>query len=583
MLKKIAFICCFLLLFALPAAADSLTASVDNTEVAEGETVLLKIAYDGNNGNTLHPDLSVLQNNYTVYSTSTSLQSNYINGQSMQKREWNVQLLPHGKGKQTIPSINVGQYKTQPIDINVVSAGTQPKLKKPQNRGGQAAKEAEFKIDLTVDNQKPYVQQQINAVLTVSDNRGITLQDMPEFSQTNDWVIKTLRQPTSDTKNGQREIKFYYALFPQKSGIVELPVAQINGFYTVYDEDDPVQQNVSGFFRLLDMDVKSMFGVQKKVVLKTDKATVNVKPVAAENGDNWWLPSSAVSLYSKWENQEPQFKVGETVARQFVLTAAGVAETQLPDIEFSETPNIKQYPESPQTETIVNNDIVYSRSTVRVVYIPQDSGMQTLPEVKVAWFDVAQNKMQYAVIPETKIKVIGGKEQIQTAAENIAAQVKTSEVEAEKHEKTETLPAGNNKNIELNHILLMFVAFCAGLLICFLLMRKNNRNDDEKRGISAYIAAISEDFKNVDYHRVRDDILAFAGKIFTNHQINNLNDVADCIDNPDFTREMENLNCILYAGKTTELNEKFIIDVLKKAAKKKKTSKMNKPLPDLYK
>ena len=587
MLKKIAIIWCFLMMSVLPAVAGTLTADIDKTEVARDDTVFLTISYEGNDGNAMQPDLSVLQDKYILYSTKSSISARFVNGQGIQRYNWSVELMPKTEGKQTIPAINVGKYKTLPIDINVLAAGSQPKLKTPQNKAAQKTKTPEFKAELTVDNEEPYVQQQINAVLTVYDNLrqsgGLTLQQEPEFLPSNDWVIKKLRQPTADEKNGLREIKFYYALFPQKSGAVELPTAKVSGFYFVYDENDMIQHNVGGLFKFFDINIQPMFQEQKTVTLTTQtKAPINVKPIAPENGDNWWLPASALTLYANWENENPQFKVGETIARTFVLTAAGVAETQLPDLEFSESPNIKQYPENPQTETIINNDIFYSKSTVRVVYIPQDSGIYTLPEVKVAWFDVLQNKMQYAVVPATTIKVLGDKKQIKAAAENMAANSAEEASTPLKTEPDNTLPAKTDENMLLIIAMSAIAAFFAGLLISFLLLRKRDKKEEDKAP-SEHLNAVHNSLKNKDYRGLRDNILAWADKTFTDVKVNNLNDVADCINDADFTGEMEKLNSILYAGKTDALNDILIVEVLKKAHKKKKTPEQVKPLPDLYK
>ncbi|MBO6282134.1 MAG: BatD family protein [Alphaproteobacteria bacterium] len=586
MFKKVAFIWCFLLMSVVSASAGTLTSDVDNAEVAYGNPVLLTISYEGSDGNAMQPDLSVLQDKYTIYSTANSTSMQFINGQSMQRREWRISLMPKTEGKQTIPAVSVGKYATSPIEINVLAAGLQPKLKKPQNKADQKSQTPEFKVQLTVDNENPYVQQQVNAVLTIYDNvrqsGGLTLQQEPEFLQADDWIIKKLRQPTVDDNNGQREIKFYYALFPQKSGVVELPIAKVDGFYLVYDENDLMQQNVGGFFKLLDIDIHPMFQQQKTVTLTSHKDVVSVKPIAPENGDNWWLPSSAVSLYAAWENENPQFKVGETIARNFVLTAAGVAETQLPNLEFPESPNIKQYPENPQTESVISNDVVYSKSTVRVVYIPQDSGMQTLPEVKVAWFDVLDNKMQYAVVPATTIKVLGDKKHIKAAAENMAANSAEVKMAPHQTEQAISLPIKNDENAKIKVVLLAVSAFCAGLLISFLLLRKRDEKEDDKAP-SEYLDAVYNSLKNKDYRGSRDNILAWAGKTFSDVKVNNLDDVAGCINDAGFAGEMEKLNGILYADKIAVLDDNLIIDVLKKTHKKKKTAAPVKPLPDLYK
>lgn len=579
MLKKIVISFYFLMALIPHAIAGTLNASVDKAEIAHGEPVHLKISYEGDDGNMLQPDLSDLQSDFTIYSTSTSIQSNFINGKSSQRREWNISLLPNRDGKLTIPVIHVGQYKTEPLDITVLSAGASATKSQPKLQKGQLVKSSGFSIKLSVDNERPYVQQEVNAVLTILDERGLVLQQRPEFVNAENWIIKSLKEPTSVDNNGKREIKFYYALFPQKSGKQILPTAHVKGFYMAYDDTDPFQQSMGGIFRIFDVDVRSMFGVQKEVLLETQPEFIDIKPIAADNGDNWWLPAQTFGLTANWVDSRPKFKVGETVAREFVMTAVGVAETQLPDIEFSENAKIKQYPEKPQVTSVISDNKVVSQSIVRVVYIPQEAGEQVLPEVKVAWFDVVNDKMQYAVVPETKITVTGG-----IAPKQVTMPTASNDI----GEVREILPARqikenfDDKTEKKQYILLIVIAFLAGVLLSFILMRKNSKSEKDIK-TSEYVALVMKDLQQEDYRHLRDHILVWGSKTFSDQSINNLNNVAECIHNPEFSEQMEKLNGILYAGKVVPLDKEIIINTLKKEYKEKGRDKGDKPLPDLYK
>lgn len=565
---------------AFQVRADTLTASVENTEIPYGETIQLSIIYEGNNGNTLHPDLSVLQDNYTIYSTATSIQSNYINGKSTQKREWHVSLLPNTEGKQIIPEITVGQFKTNPLEINILpsDAKVQPRLKK--GAPVAQAQDAKFAIDLKISEEAPYVQQEVNAVLTIHDNRGITLQQEPVFTNASDWIIKTLREPMVEEKNGQREIKFYYAMFPQKSGKLALPTVQVDGFYTSYDDSNSLNQNIGGFFRLLDMDINTMFGVQKPVVLKTKEKTINVKPIAVENGDNWWLPAQALGLTSRWQEDKPQFKVGETVAREFTLTVAGVAETQLPELAIGESENIKQYPENPQVTSIVSDDKVISQSVARIVYIPQEAGEQILPEVKVAWFDVINKKMQYAVVPAAKIIVTGG---IQKVLESSKDDQTKEEIKVFKQkENNEKNKEDGETRQQAKYIVLIVLSFLMGLLFSLLLTRKKAKSEHQPT-LSEYVRSAGKNLSQKNYYGLRDNIMEWGVQAFPDKNINNLNDIVCCVDDEDFAEQINHLNSILYAGKDEVLNEDCILNILKRKYKYNNKKMAKKPLPDLYK
>ena len=96
------------------------------------------ISYEGIENNNSTPDLSVLEDGYSIFSERTSHRTTFLQGHKLHQSIWRIRLLPKTEGKQTIPAINVGQYTTLPVDINVLSAGSQPKLKKPQHKADKS-------------------------------------------------------------------------------------------------------------------------------------------------------------------------------------------------------------------------------------------------------------------------------------------------------------------------------------------------------------------------------------------------------------------------------------------------------------
>jgi len=60
-MKKIFLALIFSIIFPISAYCGALEAQVNNSQVPYGELFELKITYDGDDGNSLSPDLSVLQ------------------------------------------------------------------------------------------------------------------------------------------------------------------------------------------------------------------------------------------------------------------------------------------------------------------------------------------------------------------------------------------------------------------------------------------------------------------------------------------------------------------------------------------
>ncbi|MBR1600751.1 MAG: BatD family protein [Alphaproteobacteria bacterium] len=557
-----------------------LTAKVDNHKIAYGETVNLRLSYEGNDGGNLQPDLSVLQDNFNIYSTSSSMNTNIINGAVSQKREWLITMLPQNAGKQTIPSISVGNYKSLPVEIEVLSAENVEKEKKKQNGSkSDVAQMASFAAELQVNNKNPYIEQEVSAVLTIRSNRNLQFNSEPYFENSDDWIIKRVGNSAVSQDNGEMLTKLNYVFYPQKSGKQDLPRAVVEGFYVTYENSTP--QNIGGgLLQFFDMDMGAMFGVQKPVLFKSKTETIDVKPIPSAYTAQNWLPAEKLVAEAKWVDNNPEFKVGETIAREIAITALGVSEKQLPELELKENSAWKQYPEKPQYSSSVYENQLISQEIIRVVYIPQKSGNIQLPKIEIPWFNVKTQKNEKVVINAEDVEVMPN-EQYETLQSEPA---QTQEVEKNIIDTSKT----DNKTIApvkqtYNSIIILAIigAFLSGLLISFLLFgrRKNN-----------FKAQKSEDYrKNVrhallqgDYHRARDSLVKWGESAFPNLKINNLKDLSDAIKNENFTEQCDVINALLYGKSEQKPNVDIVIKTMTKHAKDGH-NKEEIILPKLYK
>ncbi len=566
-------------------SAQTLTANVDNTTVPMGEVFTLNLSYDGSDGGSLQPDLSVLDADFRVYSTSSSSQMSFINGKSSHQHDWDIGLMPKKEGKLVIPAISAGKYKTQPLTIEAVAAGTNV-VKKDANlqTDNKLAEASKFSVDLAVDIHNPYLQQELNAVLTIRDNVGLHLTAEPFFINTNDWIIKNLKQPQiKDLGNGEREIKFYYALFAQKSGRLEIPAVKVEGFYVSMEKgiDNQIfNQGINGFFRLISMDADQMFGMNKPVELYSKPLQVDVRPIAENYGNYWWLPASDVTLNASWSDNNPVFKVGETVAREITLTAVGVADVQLPEINFEQSSDFKQYPEMPIISSRSMIDEFLAQSVTRVVYIPQKSGQLTLPEIKVQWFNVKTGKIQSSVIPAQNVWVEKN-DNVAEIDDNVTLQKNNV---TEKDGGSEVYHNKNNNFDRYVVVLTIILSFVLGILISWLLLKSKMSNDNvNNKNKSGWCNLVRNDIKNKDYRALRDNLLAWGNNVFKTKQIANLNDLALAVNDNEFNFQMQKLGRVLYGGEIEQIDAEPILRVIKSRYKKDNGHNNSEPLPKLYK
>lgn len=568
-----------IIFFAFPFSlmAEELSSSVDNQQVAYGEAVEFHLAYDGSDGNSITPDLSVLQKDFDIRSTSSSVNSRIINGVISQKREWILMLLPKNKGKITIPAVKAGKYSSQPIDIEVVS-GQEAKqnLSAVSGKTDNQAKTAFFNAVWKVDQSNVYIEQGIPVVLTVKDNRNLQLSREPYFENTDDWEIKIAEKPRNIQKDGENITEFYYILTPRKSGNIELPQAIIDGYYMVYDGS--VQNSFgNSIFQLLDMGVSDIMGVQKPVMFRSDRKTINVKSIPQEYVGKQWLPAEVLIASAEWEDKKPEFKVGETVTRNITIIASGVSEDKLPNIEFADIPYWKQYPDKPQYSSAVHDNNFISQETVRVVYIPQKSGKLSLPEIKIPWFNVKTQKTEIAVIAEETIDV-----KPNIAYENISPSeeknngVQVPDVQEPSTEVKENKKSDNNFTM----FVAVLIAFVSGIGVSFLLwgQKDNHKKVTEQDSLKK----LKQNLRARDYREIRNSLLQWGKKTFPQNNINNLKDLTDIVKDDAFTRQCEIINLHLYSDTSEILDDKIIIGTLKDIGHRKAKRAYN-PLPDLYK
>lgn len=586
-MKKIIFTLIFTLCFTAQGMAQSLTAKVNRTEIPAGETFLLTLDYDG--GNTSEtPDFSNLDNDFTIYSVSNSYQSRFINGTTSQLRQWQIALMPKKAGNIIIPPLSLGSLQSNPISLKVVAPGSERQVR--QDVHGKQ-NQPRFAIRGTADNTSPYVQQQINYTVTLYDTGGLQ-GDEPQFMDNgkNEWIIRNLKAPEISSKviNGQqmREIKFFYALFPQKSGVLETPEVRFNGYYLTQNRRgaDPFEDmfgagmlgaNIGGF--------SDMFATRNPVSLRVKPEQISVRGIPQENNGNWWLPATKVSLYSEWEPKNPIFRAGEAVNRTIYLKAVGVIENQLPEINFKQVKGLKQYPEKAISQNGIENNEIVAVKKVANVYIPNQTGKMTLPEIEVNWFNVTSGQMEKSVLPAVNIDVLPGNTTVQQATNTGQRGEKIEQIAEETAQALDQGAAFPEEPKKWKFYLWLGAAFLGGILISSILFRLTRPQNGH---VSAhnYKRQVIVAAKSQDLRALRDALIAWGAQYFHDENITNIKDVLKHIKNKEFERQTEILTARMYAPAKTEWDAAAFIKAFEKASSRKaRKVSAEAPLPKLYK
>lgn len=574
-MKKLFVILALMILTAgQPALAQSLQARVNRAEIPEGETFLLSLDYDGGQSDET-PDFSALDKDFTVYSISNAYRTNIVNGQMSQSRQWNLVLMPKNSGKVIIPGLKVGNVTSQPVEITVRKAGEESGT----NPAGKTS-EPRFKMSGKADNLQPYVQQQVNYVLTIYDTGGLQGDEPIFLSQNDDWIIKSLGAPqiTNQVIDGKnlREIKFTYALFPQKSGELEIPAVKFNGYYlTRSQRSDPFGGIFNDEVFLAGFGMSDVFATRNPVVLNAKPIKVSVKPAAPENRGGWWLPATEVTMAAQFEPSQPVFRAGEAVSRTIFLKAAGVIDSQLPEISFKQVPGLRQYPEKPETKMTVENGQIVSLAKLTNVYIPEETGPMVLPALEVNWFNVRKGKTERAVLPSMQINVLpGSMPAMSLGTEQENRELKAPAVPVE----TEVVEQVSSSKLYL----MLGAAFILGILLSYIIMKSLSGNRTDKvRNYKKYVIARA---KEKDLRGLRDGLLEWGRQHFRRDNLSNLKDLAELVDDTQFNCEAEKLTEALYARSSQNWKAGSFIKVFERISNKKvRKNNDEEPLPKLYK
>ena len=111
-----------LLLLASLGAAAQPRAWLDRERIGAGETVTLNIETTG----ATAPDYTPLQREFAVTGNSSRRQFEMVNGRGSTRTLYAVALQPRREGLLAIPSLRVGNERTQPLSLLVTKAPAAP-------------------------------------------------------------------------------------------------------------------------------------------------------------------------------------------------------------------------------------------------------------------------------------------------------------------------------------------------------------------------------------------------------------------------------------------------------------------------
>ena len=365
--------------------AAGLVARVDRTQLSLDETVELTLE-TSESAVFGKPDLQPLDSLFKVFGTRQVNALSNSGGEARSVTQWLVTLQPRHTGYVVIPPLQLGEWRSEPITLNVSEPGAS---------GSETL--APIFIDSSLDHESVYVQAQV--VLTLRIYHSVSLYDDSTLSplQMNDALVERLGEPRTYEKdiNGVRHgvIEIRYALFPQKSGSLTIP-AQLFSATTVAGNGDYYG---------------SRFG--KSTQVKSPEIPLEVKPKPASYPpDAPWLPAANLTLVEAWNPQPDDAQLGEALTRSLLIKADGLTAAQLPAIESQPVPGLRRYPDQPALNNAVTEQGVSGSREQREALVATHAGEFGLAPLELVWWNTTADRLERSTLPGRTLTVAANAE-----------------------------------------------------------------------------------------------------------------------------------------------------------------------------
>jgi len=357
-----------------------LTATADRTIISDLDLITLTVRASDDTADA-NLDFSALEQDFEIISESNRQNSSMsiINGRrtSVVYKDYVLTLSPKRMGNLFIPSFRAGNERSQPITIRV----------QQQTESQRQRMDQYVFFETVVDTNDTYVQGQIIYSVKLFYTEAIG-GDFPQAPSLPDTVVETLETEKryESIIDGQRYyvLEKRYALFPQRSGTLEIPRERFVG-----------TRGRGG-----------VFSQRQRVNAVSESHTINVKTIPPSFSGENWIPAKALGVKEAWTETNPVFRVGEPVNRQLAISAIGLSNAVLPQLGEMEVENAKVYADPPATENRVSPDGITALQITTVGVVPTKEGPMVLPEIRIPWWNTQTDREEIAIIPSATYQVL---------------------------------------------------------------------------------------------------------------------------------------------------------------------------------
>ena len=555
----------FLLLCALtlPTATWSLTAQANRSILEEGESLELLLTLDPRNHGT-HPDLTPLKNDFDILSTGRSQQMSIINGKKSSTIQWIINLSPKHTGKLTIPAITLGNERSQPIPIEVLTA--------QGNRSQQRAKN--IFIETSVTPKTAYVQSQLHYTTKLFYATNIvegSLTPPNMDSATIKRLSEDIHYETQRNNQHYEVIERHYAIFPQSSGPLEIQAPTFSGQIAV-------RSNMNTMWGSLLQNTQPIRVHGKTTVL-------NIQAQPSQFKGQTWLPAKKLTLQTRLSNNKSQWLAGDARTLTIIIRAEGLTAAQLPEITLENINNVNTYPDQAELTDSIEHFALIGTRRQNIAIVPTGDGIFMLPAIRIAWWNTNENKTMHAQIPARKFTIIANSQQ-RNEAPTIANETTPTKIQA--------VEAVNNTALNKKWFIAIIICLLGWLatIIIWQWSRIKKLFDSKQKMLKDKIPQpkLSELTKIIhqacllnDAKATRKALLAWANQQLTQKSFRNITDLNVLTNDPNCLQALQALDKACYSQSNWDGRACWdAVMILWHQQKTKKRKRHTSPLKPLY-
>ena len=370
-------LCCFVVilnlgLLASVANALEVRAALDRTPIFLDESVKLILTAEGKTQVDGSPDLTPLRKDFEIMGQSVQTSIKVDNNVQHIVQNWVIEIKPKRLGITEVPAISLGSYQTPPVALevkaysgNVLSAGD------------------DIFVEIEVTPENPYVQSQVTYVL-----RLFHAVDIPEGTLSDPKITFAFVERLGQDRRYQaqragreyRVVERRYSIFPEQSGLMEIAPVEFNGVVK----------------RINRTTLKTEYTRER---ISSKSARIVVRPKPSSFSGNTWLPARDLRITDSWDGTLPKFEVGKPETRKITIKAVGLRALQLASPTYEENKLTRIYSTNPALNTRQTYEWTTGQRDEEFVIIPQDTTALEVPEFKVVWWDVDEDREKVASLP----------------------------------------------------------------------------------------------------------------------------------------------------------------------------------------